>query len=83
MTWKWKIENKQLPDGCPCRVQIKTYPHTAIVLGKYVSNHFHSIGLENLKFIYMRDSTQEMIASMLRYGNNDKDIVSDSLSDNN
>jgi hypothetical protein len=78
-----KIENKRLPDSCPCRVQIKTYPHTAVVLGKYVSNHSHPIGLENLKFVYMRDSTREMIASMLRYGKNDKDIVSDSPSDNN
>ena len=83
MTRERKIENKQLPDGCPCRVQIKTYPHTAVVLGKYVSNHSHPIGLENLKFVYMRDSTREMIASMLRYGKNDKDIVSDSPSDNN
>ena len=78
-----KIESKRLPDGCPCRVQIKTYHHTAVVLGKYISDHSHSIGMENLKFIRMRDSTREMIASMLRYGKNDKDIVSDPPSDNN
>ena len=77
-----KIENKRLAGGCPALVQIKTYPHTAVVLGKYVSNHSHPIGMENLKFIYMRESTREMIASMLRYGKNDKDIVSDLPSDN-
>ncbi len=75
---EWKIKSKRLSGSCPCHVQIKTYPHTAIVLGKYISNHSHAIGMENLKFVRMRDSTQEMIASMLRYGKNDKDIVSDS-----
>jgi hypothetical protein len=77
-----KIESKRIAGGCPCLVQIKTYRHTAVVLGKYISTHSHAIGLENLKFIRMRDSTREMIASMLRYGKNDKDIVSVPPSDN-
>ena len=79
-----KIESKRIEGGCPCFVQIKTYPHTDIVLGKYISNHSHAIGMENLKFIRMRDSTREMIA-MVRHGKNDKNIVSDppSSSDNN
>jgi hypothetical protein len=77
-----KIESKRLPDGCPCRVQIKTYPHTAVILGKYISGHSHAIGMENLKFVRMRESTREMIVGMLRYGKNDKDIVSDLPSDN-
>ena len=71
-----KIESKRIASGCPALVQIKTYPHTNIVLGKYISNHSHAIGLENLKFIWMHDSTREMIAKMVRYGRNDKDIVS-------
>ena len=78
-----KIESKHISGGCPSLMQIKTYPHTNIVLGKYISNHSHAIGMKNLKFIRMRDSTREMIASMLRYGKNDKDIVSDPSSDNN
>ena len=82
-TQEQKIKSKRITGGCPSLVQIKTYPHTDIVLGKYISNHSHAIGMENLKFIRMRDSTQEMIASMLRYGNSDKDIVSDPPSDNN
>jgi hypothetical protein len=76
-----KIENKRLPNGCPALVQMKTYPHTTVVLGKYISDHSHPVGMKNLKFVYMRESTREMIASMLRYGKNDKDIVSDPLSD--
>ncbi len=78
-----KIESKRIAGGCPSLVQIKTYPHTSVVLGKYISNHSHAIGMENLKFIQMRDSTCEMIARMVRYGKNDKDIVSDPSSDNN
>jgi len=78
-----KIESKRIAGGCPALVQIKTYPHTDIVLGKYISNHSHAIGMENLKFIRMRDSTREIIARMVRYGRNDKDIVSDLPSDNN
>ena len=78
-----KIENKWIFNGCPFHIQIKTFPHTAIVLEKYISNHSHSIGLENLKFIYMQDSTQKMIASILRYWKNDKNLMSDSLSNNN
>ena len=82
-TCERKIESKRIAGGCPCHVQIKTYPHTAVVLGKYITNHSYPIRMDNLKFIRMRDSTHEMIASMLRYGKNDKDIVSDPLSDNN
>jgi hypothetical protein len=78
-----KIESKRIAGGCPSLVQIKTYPHTNTVLGKYISNHSHAIGMENLKYIRMRDSTREMIARMVRYGKNDKDIVSDPPSDNN
>lgn len=80
-----RAESKRLAGGCPCLVQIKTYPHTDTVLGKYVSNHSHPIGMENLKFIWMRDSTREMIVSMIRHGMNDTDIVSGSLppGDNN
>jgi len=78
-----KIESKRIAGGCPSLVQIKTYPHTNTVLGKYISNHSHAIGMENLKFIRMRDSTREMIARMVRYGKNDKDIVSDPSSSSN
>ncbi len=48
-----KIESKRLSGGCPCHVQIKMYPHTTVVLGKYISNHSHAIGMENLKFVRM------------------------------
>ncbi|KAF8491686.1 hypothetical protein F5888DRAFT_1807190 [Russula emetica] len=34
-----KIGSKQIEGGCPCYVQIKTYPDTDTVLGKYEFNH--------------------------------------------
>ena len=68
MAQERKIESKRIARGCPSLVQIKTYPHTSVVLGKYISNHSHVIGMENLKFIRMQDSTQEMIARMVRMG---------------
>ena len=83
MTCERKIKSKWITSSCPCYVQIKTYPHTAIVLGKYITNHSHLIRMDNMKFIWMRDLMCEMIASMLRYGKNDKDIVSEISSDNN
>ena len=52
-TQERKIKSKRLAGGCPCLVQIKMYPHTVVVLGKYISNHSHAIGMENLKFICM------------------------------
>ena len=30
-TWERKIESKRIEGGCPCYVQIKTYPHTQTV----------------------------------------------------
>ena len=52
-TREQKIESKWIAGGCPPLVQIKTYPNTDIVLEKYISNHSHAIGMENLKFIRM------------------------------
>jgi hypothetical protein len=50
-TCEWKIESKWISGGCPSLVHINTYHHIDIVLGKYILNHSHAIGMENLKFI--------------------------------
>ncbi len=41
---KKKIDSKQIKSRCPCFVQIKTYPHTSTILGKYNHNHSYSTG---------------------------------------
>ncbi len=46
-----KIKNKQIEGGCPCLIQIKTYPHTNTILGKYDHDHSHPTGKDNLKYI--------------------------------
>ncbi len=56
-TWERKIKSKRIEGGCPCLVQIKTYPHTDIILGKYDHDHSHPAGKDNLKYIRIRAPT--------------------------
>ena len=74
-----KIESKRIEGGCPCYVQIKTYPHTQTILGKYNHNHSHPTSEENLKYIRICVNTRELIESWVRYGVTDQEIVSDPL----
>jgi hypothetical protein len=72
-----KINSKQIEGGCPCFVQIKTYPHTNTVLGKYYHNHSHPTGKDNLKYIWIQVCTHELIEAWVYYGVTDQEIVSD------
>ena len=72
-----KIDSKRIEGGCPCFVQIKTYPHTNTVLGKYNHDHSHPTGKDNLKYIRIRAPTRELIESWVHYGVTDQEIVSD------
>ncbi len=40
--------------GCPCKVDVKAYPGTTVLLGRYLKTHNHPIGMQNL--IYTRVS---------------------------
>ena len=51
--WERKIESKQIEGRCPCYVQIKMYPHTSIVLGKYEDKHSHETSKDNLKYLWI------------------------------
>ena len=62
-TCERKIDSKQIEGGCPCFVQIKTYPNTETILGKYNRNHSHPTGIDNLKYIWIRFNTRELIES--------------------
>jgi hypothetical protein len=46
-----KIDSKRIKGGCPCFIQIKTYPHTSTVLGKYHHDHSHPTGNSAAKII--------------------------------
>jgi hypothetical protein len=74
-----KIESKRIEGGCPCYVQIKTYPYTDTILGKYSHDHSHPTGKDNLKYIRIRVATRDLIEAWVHYGVTDQEIVSDPL----
>ena len=74
-----KIDGKQIKGGCPCSIQIKTYPHINTILGRYNPDHSHPTGKDNLKYIRIRVSTQGLIEDWVHYGVTDLEIVSDPL----
>jgi len=51
MKKEWKIESKWIEEGCLCLIQIKTYPYTDIILGKYNHDHSYPARKDNLKYI--------------------------------
>jgi hypothetical protein len=77
MTRERKIDSKRIEGRCPCFVQIKTYPHTNTILGKYHHNHSHPTGKDNLKYIWIRVCMRELIEAWVYYGVTDQEIVSD------
>jgi hypothetical protein len=79
---KRKVASKRIKGGCPCYVQIKTYPHTNTITGKYNLIHSHETGKNNLKYIRMRVSTRELIEDWVRYGVTNEEIVSYLCTDN-
>src|SRR5258708_14924653 len=79
--WEQKIESKQIEGGCLCLVQIKTYPHTDIILGKYDHDHSHPARKDNLKYIQIQAPMQELIEGWVHYGVIDQEIVSDPFFD--
>jgi len=80
-TQERKIESKWINGGCPCYVQIKSYPHTDTILGKYENKHSHDISKKNLKHVQIRVPTWDLIEDWVRYGVTEEEIVSDPLCD--
>lgn len=60
--------------GCGCRVKIKTYPHVSTVLGWYQSEHDHAIGIANLMYTRLRDSTRGYVLNLLRMNMSPKEV---------
>ena len=82
MACERKTDSKQIEGRCPCFVQIKTYPDTNTILGKYNQDHSHPTGKDNLKYIWIWVSTWELIEVWVHYGVTDQEIVSAPLFDN-
>ena len=62
--------------GCSCHIDIKQYPHTPTVQGRYIDKHDHEIGAANIAYTRLSGSTQEQIKSMLRQRIDRHEIVS-------
>ena len=71
--WHRKIDSKKT--GCHCRVAIKLYPHTDIILGHYTSTHDHEISSGNIAYMRMLGIAREQIRSMLVQRVDHKEIV--------
>ncbi|KAF8497605.1 hypothetical protein F5888DRAFT_1613518 [Russula emetica] len=62
--------------GCRCKVRIKTYHHVSTVLGWYQSEHDHAIGVANLIYTRLPDSTRGYVLNLLRMNMSPKEVVS-------
>jgi hypothetical protein len=62
--------------GCKCSVRIKTYPHVSTILGWYKSEHDHAIGVANLMYTRLRDSTRGYVMNLFRRQMSPKEVVS-------
>jgi len=51
--------------GCSCHIDIKQYPHTSTVLGRYIAKHDHEIGTANITYTHLSGATWERIKLML------------------
>ncbi len=69
-----KIGTKK--SGCRCAVVIKSYPHTPIVLGRYLAEHDHKIGSANIAYTRLSGMAWERIKTMLIQKVDRKEIVS-------
>jgi hypothetical protein len=70
---QWKIESKKT--GCQCRIVIKSYPHTSAILGCYMSEHDHEIGLANIAYTRMSRVVREKIKYKLLQKIDPREIV--------
>jgi len=58
-----KISPKKI--GCSCHIWIKLYPHTSTILGRYIVEHNHKIGVANITYTHLSGSAHKQIKAML------------------
>jgi FAR1 DNA-binding domain len=61
--------------GCWCKIVIKQYPHTLIVLGQYEQDHNHQLGLANLAYTHILHAFWEQARIMLEKKIDPQEIV--------
>ena len=72
-----KRKRKILRKGTGCRYQIviKCYPHTPVVLGRYITDHNHDLGSGNMLYTRLSDGVREQIKSLLTCRVDTREIV--------
>jgi len=69
------IESKKIK--CPCWFIIKQYPHTGIILGRYLDlMHNHPLGKENIQHTNISHDTREHVKTLLEQKVDCREIVS-------
>ena len=71
--WKRKRDSKKT--GCRCKLTIKIYHDTPIVLGRYDADHDHDIGVNNVAHTRMSLAARNEICKMLTQQIDNKEIV--------
>lgn len=64
------------PTGCSCRIVVKTYHDVPTILGWYRAEHDHAMGVADLRFTRLQDSTRAYVSSLLRSSMKPREIVS-------
>lgn len=64
--WNHKVGTKRT--GCTCQLQVKSYPNTTLLLGKYLPTHSHPVGEPNARYTLLSKLTRIRITEMLRAG---------------
>ena len=61
--------------GCTCQVIVKAYPGTDTLLGKYIEDHDHPIGIDNLIYTRVSKKAKEKARELLQQGVQPRRIV--------
>ena len=70
-----KVSSKQT--GCPCKVDLKAYPGTNVLLGNYHREHDHPINMSNLIFTQVSDNAKGRAKELLKQGTEHSEVIHD------
>ena len=71
--WERKFDSKKT--GCRCQIEIKHYPHTLAILGRYTEEHDHEIQSANIAYTCLSHTARDQIKVMLKQKVDQKEIV--------
>ena len=71
--WQHKFDSKKT--DCQCQIEIKSYPHTETILGRYKEDHDHEIQSANIPYTCLSQAARDKIKVMLKQKVDQKEIV--------